>query len=333
MVLRRLKPADLTIQTTVQSFKNAHLDGNTMITYYKRGVKDKTLKKITNHQNNCWIHIVDPTDTQIAHLAKTHGLEEDNLREGLDDYEIPRVDKDAQDNTYVYINSTTPHPNTTVQTMLIVLTKNSIITLSKAEPLFMRKILEGTEPFITQHRQQCLITILDLNATNLEKESIKIVKAVKSHKVIRTDVRNNDLLTLLEEEDQLNTYVTAYYYMALLQERLLTRIKFTAENAEAMEDLIIECRQGFNVCKSALKTIQNLRRYYDSLVNNRLNQTLKILTIFTIFLTIPSMISGIYGMNVTLPFQNAHYIFYGIIVLILLLWVGFTIYLRMERVI
>lgn len=131
----------------------------------------------------------------------------------------------------------------------------------------------------------------------------------------------------------LNTYVTAYYYMALLLERLLKKIKFKPANIEAMEDLIVESRQGFNVCKSALKTIQNLRRYYDSLVNNRLNQTLKILTIFTIFLAIPSMISGLYGMNVAIPLQNSTYIFYGIIAFIFLLWIGFIIYLRTERVI
>ena len=38
-------------------------------------------------------------------------------------------------------------------------------------------------------------------------------------------------------------------------------------------------------------------------LSNELNKKVTILTLFTIFLAIPTLIAGIYGMNISLPFQ------------------------------
>ena len=82
------------------------------------------------------------------------------------------------------------------------------------------------------------------------------------------------------------------------------KIEFFEEDKEFINDLIIESDQGMNLCRNALKTITNLRHYYYIILSNRLNRTLKILTIFTILISIIAAVSSVYGMNIKLPFQD-----------------------------
>jgi magnesium transporter len=48
-------------------------------------------------------------------------------------------------------------------------------------------------------------------------------------------------------------------------------------------------------------------------MDTRLNETLRILTVITLGLTIPTMIAGLFGMNVALPGHDWPYTFWVII--------------------
>ena len=47
-----------------------------------------------------------------------------------------------------------------------------------------------------------------------------------------------------------------------------------------------------------------------SIISNNVNNVMKFLTSVTILITIPTLVSSIYGMNVNLPFQSSPYAFY-----------------------
>jgi len=49
---------------------------------------------------------------------------------------------------------------------------------------------------------------------------------------------------------------------------------------------------------------------FASVISNNLNVVMKILTIVTLTLQIPTLIASIYGMNVSLPFMDSPSIFY-----------------------
>ena len=57
--------------------------------------------------------------------------------------------------------------------------------------------------------------------------------------------------------------------------------------------------------KQTLKTISNMRGYYSTKLSNDLNKTVTVLTLVTIFLSIPTLISSVYGMNIPLPMQGS----------------------------
>ena len=53
--------------------------------------------------------------------------------------------------------------------------------------------------------------------------------------------------------------------------------------------------------------LKQLNQLYSSIVSNNLNLIMKVLTSITIVLTIPTIIGGIWGMNLALPFEGSPY--------------------------
>jgi magnesium transporter len=59
-----------------------------------------------------------------------------------------------------------------------------------------------------------------------------------------------------------------------------------------------------------------MRAAYDAIATTNLNATFKRLTSIAIFLTIPTIIGGLWGMNVAVPFEHAKYAFVIVLALI-----------------
>lgn len=51
--------------------------------------------------------------------------------------------------------------------------------------------------------------------------------------------------------------------------------------------------------------LDQLSGTYNNLLNNNLNDTMKILTIWSLLLTIPTIVTGFFGMNMPLPFTHS----------------------------
>jgi magnesium transporter len=98
-----------------------------------------------------------------------------------------------------------------------------------------------------------------------------------------------------------------------------------------VEDLSIEFEQLIARCKSLLRTITNVRDSYRAVMDTRLNETIRLLTIITLAFTAPTMIAGIYGMNVPLPGQHSPYAFWAIVVLSLLISGALALYFQRKK--
>jgi magnesium transporter len=304
-----------------------------MITYYKKTVQDKVIKKLPKFKVGSWINVVSPTKKEIDFLVKKFKLDKRNLASGIDQNEIPRIDS-VDGIQYIFTNILFNVDDRLVGTYLIVVGKSFILTLSEEQPNFVDKILENEIDFSTTQKLKCLIKLFSLINEDFEKTTISIVKAVQARKRLNIDeMREKDLKLLLEQEDILNDFVSSYYYINLLYDRVIRKIDFFEQDKEILEDLVVEANQGFNLCKSSLKTISNIRNYYVILLSNKLNKIINVLTVFTILVSFPSAISGIYGMNVALPLQQDPFVFYYIVGFVGLLWVAFVFYLKKKNII
>ncbi len=303
-----------------------------MINYYKRTIRDNSIKEIPDIAVGCWINVVNPLPEEIDYLEKRLNLNKKNLESGLDQNEIPHLDFNGND-IYFFVKNVPNIKKEEVETFLIVVSNDFILTLSKTKSYFIENILKNKVNFITTQKLKCLIKILFFINEGFEKLTMNVVKKVQASKELTKDLQEKELNNLLKQESILNTLVSSYYYMNLLYQKTIRRVEFFEQDKEILEDLIVEATQGLNLCKSSLKSISNMRDYYVILLSNRLNRIMTIFTVFTILISIPAAISGIYGMNIKLPFADEPAIFSYIILLILGIWVVFIVYLKKRRII
>jgi magnesium transporter len=86
-----------------------------------------------------------------------------------------------------------------------------------------------------------------------------------------------------------------------------------------LEDLRLEASELIENTKARLRTVENIREVYNTISNASLNDTFKKLTSVAIFLSIPTIVGGIYGMNITLPLASEKYAFLEVLGIIVVL--------------
>jgi len=52
------------------------------------------------------------------------------------------------------------------------------------------------------------------------------------------------------------------------------------------------------------EVLNSISNVYSSIISNSVNQIMKVLTSFTVVLMIPTLVTSMYGMNITLPLQD-----------------------------
>lgn len=300
-----------------------------MIEYFQRRPGDRKLKKLEDFKAGCWINVVDPTKEELGLLENRFRLERQNLFSGLDENEIPRVEFERGKN-YVILKSMS---NGKIVTILIVITRDYVLTLSADKANFIDTIKQNRIRFVTTSKRKCLLTLLSFVNKYFEKETTEIVKKVNAQKRKAKNLPEKEINELLFYEDRLNELVSSYYHINMVYRRLVKKLKFHEEDEKGIEDLIIEIEEGFNLCKSSLRKITNIRNNIMIVMSNRLNKIITLLTIVTVFISIPAAISGIYGMNVNLPMQNSPNAFFYIIAFNALVWIFFFAYFKVKKII
>jgi magnesium transporter len=116
----------------------------------------------------------------------------------------------------------------------------------------------------------------------------------------------------------LNDYLDALIPTNTALEKLLggKLVPLYEDDLDLVEDLSIDLEQLGARCKSLLRTITNVRDSYRAVMDTRLNETIRILTVITLALTIPTMMAGLYGMNVDLPGDENSPVMFWIIIAI-----------------
>jgi magnesium transporter len=126
---------------------------------------------------------------------------------------------------------------------------------------------------------------------------------------------------LVELESTLNEYINALMSSTSAIKKILSgnHLKLYDEDKDIIEDIQLEKQQQLETAKTNLKTIQNIRNAYTAIITNNLNSVIKLLTSLTIILTIPTIMSSMYGMNVKLPFSDHEYAFSAISIIAILI--------------
>ena len=157
--------------------------------------------------------------------------------------------------------------------------------------------------FSTKKKMRFVYQIL-LRATNLYQALLRAIDKKRSEvekRVGSETTEDKDLINLHELETNLVYFATSLSANKVVLDRLTRyeRIKQYPEDKELLDDVIVENRQAIEMTNIYRDIIHGSRELVSTIINNRLNNVMKFLTSITLVMAIPTIISGIYGMNVS----------------------------------
>ena len=106
-------------------------------------------------------------------------------------------------------------------------------------------------------------------------------------------------------------------------------IRLDEDDNELLEDVIIENKQAIEMTDIYSNILASTMDFFASVISNNLNIVMKVLASVTILMAIPTIIGGIFGMNVPFPgnMESNPGAFNAIIIFTLLLTGGAAILL------
>jgi magnesium transporter len=238
-------------------------------------------------------------------LARDYGLERDLLADAVDPNEVPRVQHEGE-TTYFFLRAPVgqaEHAHT--EPLLVALAPHALFTVGRHPFAWLERFREHGS-YNTLWRSQLVWRImLELNA-RYQSSVTETSRLIRSNLASVQNIRNEDILRLITYEGTLNDYLAALTPAQAMLASVMAgkHMKLYEEDKDLMEDVVLGSGQVVEAAKAALRTAVNLREAYSVIATNNLNRIIKFLTLATVVLTVPMVISGLFGMNVALPLQE-----------------------------
>lgn len=290
-----------------------------MITYFFRTLKDDSLKQIQGSRAGVWVHAEAPTEEELAQLTNELSLDKGIIEDAQDFFEVPRLER-TDNITYFFTRYPFNEQTEDIDTapLLVVLGESFVLTIAQRPvPQFEQFWQEKTVAHTTQ-KTRLFIQIMQVITRSFERQLVGLRRAVHRDRIKLRKIGNQEIVRLVNYEHRLNDMVAAVGPTNLGLQQVMTGnfIQVFEEDRELMDDLRIDNVQVIDSARSLLKTIQNVRSASEAILTNNLNNRIKTLTVLTILLTVPTIVSSLFGMNVPLPLEGVPYAFEVVLVLV-----------------
>lgn len=289
-----------------------------MISYLRSTHFKPTMKARDELQPGSWVRCEKPNEDELNVLVKL-GLDQDILNDALDPHEVPRVELEDKWTYFITrLPDTDDDFNDFTTPILFALGKDYLVTVSRDSlGRLWQPFIDHTQTPTTQQTKLFLVMVDAI----VRQYQTRVASINRQMRAASSDVRNlgsKDIAGLTEYERKLNDYLDALLPTNIAVEKLLSGklLKLYEDDRDLVEDVSIDLEQIISRCKSLLRTVANTRDSYRAVMDTRLNETIRLLTVFTLALTIPTMLAGLYGMNVPLPggAQHSPFAFWFIII-------------------
>ncbi len=297
-----------------------------MIKVYKT-LENKFIEvnKITD---DCWVNITNPTENEIESIQSL-GIPIEFIRNPLDIDERSQTDKEKGATLIIiripyYQGENVDIPYITIP-LGIILTGSGIITISRHKNELIENILKRNINSVLTIKRNRFVLIMLFTAATLFLDSLRKIKnnidALEDE--LESSVRNKKLLELLKFQKSLQYLSTALTSNELIFEKL-QRYKFFKqypEDLDLLDDVITENQQAIEMTSITINLLIQMMDAYASIIQNNQNIVFKIMTAVTIIMSLPTIISGFFGMNVAIPYENNPNAFLYILIFSILIMV------------
>lgn len=298
--------------------------------------------------SGCWVRLIHPTEDEITRVCAALSIPREDIITLLDDEESPRIERDdgrtllIVDTPYVNtgdMGSTAETPGVTSYSTVpagFIVMQDVIVTVSLRKNPVLQTFIDGkVKNFTTVKKTRFLLQFLYKNAKLFVQHLRQIDRlTLDVEHTLSKSTKNQELFDMLSISKSLVYITTALKANETVLEKLsrfpTPELRLYEEDDDLLDDAIIENRQALEMAHTYSITLGNIMETCAAIINNNVNSIMKLFTIVTILLTIPTMIASFFGMNVIIPgvFSENPFAFFSIIagslsVSAVLLWLLF----------
>jgi magnesium transporter len=270
------------------------------------------MTRIQNFEKGSWVSLIYPNEEEIIRVAEALNVEEDFIRAALDEEETSRIDvEDGQ--TLIIVDVPVEEKKDALLyytlPMGIIVTEDNIITVCLKEIPVIREFQDGLVKNARTSQKTSFILHMLLRLSGRYLQCLKQIDKLSTYMQLQLykSQRNKELIQLLDLEKSLVYFNTSLKANEVTLEKILRGriVTLYEEDQDLLEDVLIEVRQAIEMANIYSSILSGMMDAYASVISNNLNVIMKILTSLTILITIPNIVFGFYGMNVTgLPFSE-----------------------------
>jgi magnesium transporter len=296
-----------------------------------------------------WINIETPTPVSVAYLRENFTFHEPDLEDVLDTLQRPKFDE--YDDYLMLVLQFPVHSKLTRTTASsevdIFVGRDYVITLHdtrlkplvrlfdtvEREPGQREEIFGGGAEYllhsIIDHLLDYCVPITRRISQRIERIDDMIFERSSLHVIEEIAIVRRDIIAtrrIIKPQVQV---------INQLDRRIRFFFKQRGEEEEELEayfgDLVDKINKVYDILDDAKEVVDSLSATTDSLTSHRLNEVIKILTIFSVIMLPLTLISSIYGMNVPLPMEEHPLSFLYLLIAMALITILMVAFFRWRR--
>ncbi len=302
-------------------------------------IKTLTWGKLT------WINIERPTEKETKYLAEHYPFHPLDLDDVLSRQQRPKID---QYEDYLFLVLHFPIFNkelrvTTSSQLSVFIGKNYLITLHSGELKPLVKLFRECQikdEFCQKHFGSGSGFLLYRIVDRLVDYSIPITnKMMFNVEEVEDEIFSSQKKDTVREISMLRRDVISFrrivWPMRAVIGGLEPRVRRFSDRDMSVYfgDVIDHMDKIWDALDEYKEIIEGLSSTYDSLSSHRTNEVIRLLTVIAIVLLPITVVASIYGMNITLPFQDSDFAFIFVVIMMAAIIGGILFILRRLRVI
>ena len=276
---------------------------------------ERLIEERNQFEEGVWVALTSPSMEECQKVSTYYDIDIVDIRAALDDEESSRIELE-DGYTLILVDIPSIEINHDVETYItiplgILLTQGAIITVCTEDtPVLQHFINRRVRDFSTKKKMRFVYQIL-FQTSALYQSDLRILdkKRMAIEERVGENTEDKDIIDLHSLESTLVYFATSLRANSVVLDRLsrYTRLKQYPEDQELLGDVIVENKQAIEMTTIYRDIINGTRELLSSIMDNRLNNVMKYLTSITLVMAIPTIISGLYGMNVNakgMPFAS-----------------------------
>lgn len=265
-----------------------------------------------------WINITDPSEEKLQNLAKKYKFHELDIEDCLEEKQRPKID---EYNKYLFIVLQFPYYNKKfrrfdTEQLNIFIGQDYLVTVHDNKLPVLRNIFEKCQKSIKAKREY-----FGKSSGYLLYE---IISALYESIFPNTDTIQLSLKQIEKEIFESKHPKDQLFEIMILKKNIITLRKILLPQRSVIaalehkqkkflpEDLVIyfddvvdEIEKLWGILDTQKEIIESLEDTNESLLSHNINLTMRTLTVFSAIMLPLTFITGLFGMNVELPFMQA----------------------------